>query len=454
MVNTPVETVVPIDGARGAGPRPDRLQRALCDAYEQVPVPGAAVGMLAGGEERFSTFGVTNVENPLPVTQDTIFKIGSLSKAIAATVCMQLVRAGRLDLDRPVRAYLPGLRLADPDTARRVTLRDLLAHCAGLSDFQFDRVGDPGTDDDALQRTVGRMAAIPQFAPLGSVRSYCSAGFYLVGRVVELVSGGTYEEAVSALVFKPLGMKRSFFFSDEILLHRFAVGHRRSVGSAGFEVVRHWSSMRTLNAAGGVASTVRDLLRFGQFHLSSDPLVAELWKPQRPLTDTIYAKALAFFLRDVGGVRVGYHGGNALGQAALLTLVPDRGLAVAVAANGEHGLELSRRAVDRVLSECAGLRGSDAVVTSVPSAVRDVMVGWYRGEDMDYEVDVRGAELVIRAGHEGRYPPGFERWARLLFVAPSLLVTEDRETELEIVGDAGGDVGWLRLLGHVFRRDR
>ena len=98
---------------------------------EELRVPGVAVGVLREGEERNEAWGVTSVDNPLQVTPETRFQIGSISKTFTGTVAMYLVAEGALDLDRPVRSYLPALELADAEASARVTMRHLLAHTGG-----------------------------------------------------------------------------------------------------------------------------------------------------------------------------------------------------------------------------------------------------------------------------------------------------------------------------------
>ena len=112
-------------------------------------VPGVAVGLWMDGEEYAEGFGVTSLENPLPVTPNTLFQIGSTTKTITATLVMRLVEAGKPELDAPVRQYLPALRLADEDVAARVTLRHLLTHTGGWAGDYFVRTG---SGDDALAK--------------------------------------------------------------------------------------------------------------------------------------------------------------------------------------------------------------------------------------------------------------------------------------------------------------
>src|SRR5689334_1794941 len=112
------------------------LDEQIQAAMERYGVPGVAVGIAYGDEEYLAGYGVTSVENPLPVTPDTLFQIGSTTKTMTATAIMRLVDMGKLELDAPVRQYLPDLALKDPTTAEKVTVKHLLTHTAGwLGDF-------------------------------------------------------------------------------------------------------------------------------------------------------------------------------------------------------------------------------------------------------------------------------------------------------------------------------
>jgi CubicO group peptidase (beta-lactamase class C family) len=101
----------------------DSLSEVVAESMERLAVPGVAVGVLDQGKEHIAGFGVTSVDNPLPVDADTLLLIGSTTKTVTATAAMRLVEAGRLDLESPIRAYLPDLRLASEDVAAHVTMR-------------------------------------------------------------------------------------------------------------------------------------------------------------------------------------------------------------------------------------------------------------------------------------------------------------------------------------------
>src|SRR5439155_3838655 len=241
-------------------------QRALDEVIERTmrehPVPGVAVGLIADGEETVQGFGVTNVDHPLPVDGDTLFQIGSITKTVTATALMRLVERGTVSLDVPVRMYLPELRLRDERVAAAVTLRHLLTHAGGwFGDFFHDT----GVGDDALAKYVDRLVDLEQLTPLGAVWAYNNAGFALAGRVLEVITGTTAEEALVDLVLRPLGMANSFFFARDAITHRVAAGH--FVYDDGAKVARPWYIPRNAHSIGGIISSARDMLRYARFHL-------------------------------------------------------------------------------------------------------------------------------------------------------------------------------------------
>jgi CubicO group peptidase (beta-lactamase class C family) len=180
----------------------DDVRAAVEAAIDESDTPGVAVGLLHEGEENRAAYGATSLENPLDVTPDTMFQIGSITKTFTGTIAMALVERGELELDAPVRRYLPKLALADPSVAAAVTMRHLLTHTAG---WVGDYFADHGAGDDALARMVGDLPRLPQLTPLGTVWSYNNAGFYLAGRVIEVVTGEPYERVVQSVLLERSG---------------------------------------------------------------------------------------------------------------------------------------------------------------------------------------------------------------------------------------------------------
>ena len=189
----------------------DSLGETIVEAMERARVPGVAVGISHASETFAAGFGVTNVDHALPVTDETLFQIGSITKTFVGTCIMRLVETGQVDLDAAVRTYIPGFRVADEGASAQATVRNLLTHTGGWVGDYFDETG-PG--DEALATYVARMAELPQLAPVGSVYSYNNAGFAVAGRIIELVTGQTFEAALQELVLGPLGLEWSFIQAD------------------------------------------------------------------------------------------------------------------------------------------------------------------------------------------------------------------------------------------------
>ena len=169
-----------VAGAQDAATLFRALDAKIEAAMAESQIPGVAVGVYYQGEEYVRGYGVTNVDYPQPVDGDTLFRIGSITKTFTGTVVMRLVEQGRLDLDAPVRTYLPNLRLADESVAARVTLRQCLNHSVG---WLGEYYADFGRGADALSRYVAGMAELPQLTPLGQVFAYNNAAVVLAGHV-------------------------------------------------------------------------------------------------------------------------------------------------------------------------------------------------------------------------------------------------------------------------------
>lgn len=325
-------------------------------------MPGVAVGVLEDGDERHEAYGVTSVENPLEVTPTTCFQVGSITKTFTGTAICELVARGELDLDRPVRGYLPDLALADADATQRVTLRHLLSHTGGWFGDYFD---DTGWGDDAAAVYVERVRDLPQQTPVGELWAYNNAGFTLAGRVLEAVTGKRFEDAVRELVFDPLELEATTFWPWEVMTERFAVGH------VGFreemKVARPWPVGRSAHAAGGIVSTTPDLLRYARLHLDPPPALAPMQEPQASTSEEGEWVGLTWYGEDrFGTLR---HGGGTNGQLSLLVLVPARSFALALLTNhSPGGLQVINAAL-----EAAGLAADE------PQPVDDVETAEYAG---------------------------------------------------------------------------
>ncbi|SEG98864.1 CubicO group peptidase, beta-lactamase class C family [Nonomuraea solani] len=321
----------------------------LADLIAEHRVPGAVLAVYANGEFQEHAAGVLNTRTGVEVTTDSLFQIGSISKVWTATLALQLVEEGKLDLDRPVRAYLPEFRLADESAAALITTRHLLCHMAG---FEGDLVTDTGRGDDAIARYVESLAEAPQvFAP-GELFSYNNAGYCVIGRIIEVLRGKPYIQCLRDHLIQPLKLTHTATDADEAILHRAAVGHAP-------EPVGLWALPRSLAPAGSALTmTARDLLTFARGHLSDDGTAVAMRAEQvhmSPITAHGDAWALGWEVFHVGEHTIYGHNGDTIGQSAFLRLVPERDLAVALLTNGGEGVPLHHELFSHVLRELAGI---------------------------------------------------------------------------------------------------
>jgi CubicO group peptidase (beta-lactamase class C family) len=388
-------------------------------------IPGVAVGVWADGKEAYACHGVTSVVNPLPIDQDTLFLVASITKTFTATTLMCLVAEGKVELNAPVRRYVPELQLKDEQAADKVTVLHLLNHTAGL-DWRVS--ASTGEGDDALERYVTKMAEMELIAPLGTRVSYSQAGYNLLGRIIEKVTGQTFEQAVAQLLFEPLGLSHSFFARDDIMTRRFAVGHNPGEDGT-LSIARPWRHSRGDDPGGGIASSVADQLRWARFHLGDGRAASgarvlptnvlhQMKEPTAELRVSTLGDAigLSWFLRDVDGVRTVGHAGSANGQFAELLLVPERNFAVISLSNaGPDGIPFNQAVVRWALENYLGLVDRDPEPIPFDAARAQEIAGTYENAMMTFTIDTVGARLrlevrikpEIRAAADKELPPDY-----------------------------------------------
>ena len=308
------------------------LRSRILEGMKAFLVPGLALGIIQDGQWFAEGFGVTSIANPLSVTTDTTFQIGSTSKTVTATVIMMLAEQGKLELDEKVKTYLPNLELSDSDVAARVTIRHLLNHTAGWAGDLFVNTGD---GEDALELYVQKMRDLPQLTPLGEVWHYNNAAFGLAGRVVEVVTGRTFESVAREYILEPLEMTHSSYFPSEAMLERFAVGHFVDEHDV-LQISKPWALARNTSSVGRINSSVIDQLKYAQFHLgdgtaangkrllSSESMI-EMQTPT--VAGANGAKhAVSWFVHDLVGTILVRHGGATKGRCQNFTLCQNASL--------------------------------------------------------------------------------------------------------------------------------
>lgn len=424
-------------------------------------VPGVAVGIYHQGKQWTAGLGVTSVDRPLPVTEDTLFQIGSITKTVTGTAALRLVEQGRLELDAPVRDRLPELELADADAAARVTLRHLLTHTGGWAGDYFD---DSGRGDDALARILPRLKRLEQLSPVGELWAYNNAGFYIAGRLVEAASGLVFEEAARRLVLDPLRMNSSFFFADEIMTRSFAVGHELAGDRP--RVATPWGIPRSSSAVGALLAPVGDLLTYARFHMGSGddllkPETLRLMQSKLVKADGARWVGLTWYITPYAGVDVIGHGGATNGQEALFRMVPQRDFAIVVLTNCDGGDQLNVETLNFALESYLGLRAEKAQPIEPPAGGLGPYLGLYDSQMSTVRLYEQAGDLMAQYEGKGGFPlpdsppPPRHAPTRLVFLSPDRLRGLDGlyvDREIEFIRGAGGQIAWLRSGGRLFRR--
>lgn len=449
-----------------------QLEAKIRAGMERYAIPGVAVGVWYRGMEYVCGFGVTSIDDPVPVDADTVFRVASTTKTFTGTAIMRLVERGRIDLDRTVRSYLPDFQGSDPSAAARVTVRHLLNHTAG---WVGDDFRDTGAGEDALARFVAGMTVAPQLTEPGTVFSYNNSAFVVAGRLIEVVTGKPYERAMRELVIDPLGLRRSRFFAEEFGGSNVAAPHNvvdgRPVVEPAFDFMP-----RSLHPAGGLISSARDQLRYARFHLGDgrvpgggtrllDRRSLNAMRSRPGPGGTVLVEldgmGVSWMLRpSAEGVRILQHGGDWAGHHSGFLMVPDRNFAFTMLTNSESGPELISElfAGDWALRRLAGVSNLPAVPRVLPATELADYEGVYLMEQfgLDGTPQVFGFELV---GDRGRLavPVDGERVPFLAFYRADHVVFlddagEPAHTRADFVRGADGEVAWLRFGGRLLRR--
>lgn len=368
------------------------LQEFLDATAAELGVPGAVVGVLDGDREIVATTGVAALDTGAAVTERTLFQIGSTSKTFTGTVVMHLVENGALDLETRVVDVLPDFRLADAEALAALRIRHLLTHSGG---FLGDADEQPGWDDDALARNVATFADLPQYFAPGTIASYSNAGIRLLGRVIEQVTGETFEQAVQRIVLDPLGMTETFFFPWDVIARPHAVGHVPGADGT-MTTFSHWPLSRDIAPEGGIVSSVRDQLRYARFQLrgkgeGTAPVGEEtrlrMQQPQLAAGPPVDAIGLPWLLTRHGSARVVMHGGNiADTQLSEFVLAPDEDLAVTVLTNSGSGKALGTKIVDWCFTHLRGIEKTPEAAELHPIDELEHVVGSYDAGQWHYDV--------------------------------------------------------------------
>ncbi len=313
---------------------------AAIDAYvaeqaAKLGIPGLALGIIQDGQiAHLQGFGLADSAGR-PVTPQTPFHIGSVTKSFTALAVMQLVEAGKIDLDAPVQRYLPWFELADKEAAAQMTVRHLLNQTTGISTKDGNRFWSSQQD---MEETVRGLGSLSLTHPVGTNYQYSNTNFAIAGLIVEKVSGQSYADYVTEHIFEPLDMRHSYTSRPAARADGLAEGHiymfGRPFASEGVSPPSGLPVGFLIASAEDMAHYLMAQLNDGQYgdgSILSAQGIAELHTPAALQGESHYAMGWSVGERD--GMTAVSHSGDTGRNHAMAGMVPARGLGIILLAN-------------------------------------------------------------------------------------------------------------------------
>ena len=315
---------------------------------DETRMPGVALGIVKGDTIlHLKGFGEAD-DSGRAVTAQTPFIIGSMSKSFTALAIMQLVEDGKVELDAPVKRYLPWFRVATPGASSRITVRNLLNQTSGLSAKSDAHLLREGDGKSSLEKAVRSLSTVELDRPVGKGFEYANLNYTVLGMIVQSVSGESYERYVKDHILIPLDMRDSYMFVPEAEQHGLATGHQYWFGwpFSGGGI----AESRAGTPSGYISSTARDMShyliaqlndgRYERAQILSPEGIAELHRGTANMHGGSYY-AMGWVESELGGVPLVWHDGDTGDFHATMILVPQRGWGVVVLMNGSNHLRIA-----------------------------------------------------------------------------------------------------------------
>ena len=346
---------------------------AAIDAYvteqmNNLGIPGMALSIVQDGQiAHVQGFGFAD-SSGRKVTPQTAFYIGSVTKSFTALAVMQLVEAGKIELDAPVQKYLPWFELADKEASAKITVRHLLNQTTGISTIDGNRFWNSPL---GLEETVRGLKKIQLTQPVGTTFQYSNINYSIAGLIVEKVSGQSYADHVTRHIFEPLAMRHSYASRAPALADGLAEGHYYMFGRVfGNEGV----APPVYLPAGFLIASVEDVShytiaqlndgRYGKSSILSPQGIAELHAPAIPTRGNQHY-ALGWNISPLDGKPIVWHNGDTGRGHSVVMLMPERGLGFVLLANASGFEQLDQ--VDNVaIGVLNMLNGKPSTPVSLP----------------------------------------------------------------------------------------
>lgn len=335
--------------------RADEVDNYIKTQMQERHVPGVALAVIKNGKiAKMQGYGLANIELNVPVTKDTVFEIGSVSKQITAAGIMLLVEDGKINLDEKISKYLPNT----PESWKDVTTRHLLTHTSGIKSY----TGLTGYElSKRLTRDefIKQLSAEPLDFPTGDKYTYSNSGYSLLGYIIETVSGKSYWDFVRERIFAPLGMTKTADRDPQFIVPNRADGYEWSNNRY---VGRDWD-LTDIFSAGAIVSTIEDLTKW-EAAMAGDKFLKpetknQMWTAVKFNNGNAYNYGFGWTLAPFRAHKLISHSGQTAGFAANISRFVDDNLSVIVLTNnGEQGLgTLIARGIAKIYIPEISLRG-------------------------------------------------------------------------------------------------
>jgi CubicO group peptidase (beta-lactamase class C family) len=306
----------------------DTVDRYVAAEMARMRIPGVSVAVVRAGKViKAQGYGIADLEHAIPVTPQTVFKIGSVSKQFLATGIMLLAQDGRLAVDDPVAKYFPGT----PESWRGITFRHFLTHTSGV--LREGPAFDPGkVQSDSV--VIASAFARPLEFPTGSKYQYCNVCYFTLADVIARVSGKPWEVFLAERVFRPTGMASTRTTTTTQLVPNRARGYTwRDTGYV------NAAEFLALRPSGAFLSTVLDLARWDSVMYGDRVLTKAsrdaMWTPMRLTGGAVSEYGFGWALESLDGHRQVEHGGSLPGFRAQMSRFPNDSLTVIVLTNSD-----------------------------------------------------------------------------------------------------------------------
>jgi CubicO group peptidase (beta-lactamase class C family) len=328
----------------------DEIDRYIERQLKRLNVPGAALVIVESDQIVHQRgFGKTRPGGTSPSPQ-TPFLIGSLTKSFTALAVMQLVEAGKVDLDAPVQRYLPWFRVADPQASAQMTVRQLLNQTSGLSSVSgWAPLADFDMSPGAGERQARALATLRLTRPVGSAFEYSNMNYNLLGLIIEATSGESYEAYIQNHIFDSLDMRHSYTSYSEAAQHGLAMGHRYWFAYP--VVATNLPLPRGSLAAGYLISSTEDMAhyliaqlnqgRYGGAQILSPEGIAEMHRPAAEwemMGASLGQYGMGWIIEDCDQVRIVSHSGIVPNFFAYMAILPEQNQGLVLFLNADHFL--------------------------------------------------------------------------------------------------------------------